>query len=332
MLPATAAPFNAVLRLAIGASLGLALAKLSGNDNWGVFYTIVPVLLLGLLPTLNLQLLQQFVAANVVAAGMLLLSQLLTGYGAALSLLVLLFYFWLFRLMAKGQFFVFAAVATINASIFLHFASYPATDPAQLLGNSAVAMLAGILIALTLSYLLPTPPPAGRPALPDIPVSHSALHAMLATASFLAFQWLDLKDSLSAQASTILILLPLQYQLIVQAGLKRARGVLLGSAYAIGCQVLLFSHYQQLALVLPLFFLGMLIFANAQLKEGPGSGVAFGAMTTMAIIFGQYLTPQQDLMYSALYRISSVTVAVGATLALATLGFYLLTRQRVNKQ
>ena len=75
------------------------------------------------------------------------------------------------------------------------------------------------------------------------------------------------------------------------------------------------------------FFFGMLIFARAQQLEGPGSGVAFGGMTTMAIIFGQYLKPDQDLMYSALYRISSVSSAVALTLILATVFYVQLKKQ-----
>ena len=330
MRPAAVHPFNAVLRLAIGASLSLLLAKLTDSDSWGVFFTIGPVLLLGLLPTLNAFLLKQFVASTVVSGSIVFVYQWLGGYGPVLTLLLFGYFFWLFRLMAGGVFFVFAATALINSSIFLHFASYPGLDAGAMLENSVLANLAAMLIALSLTYLLPTAPPPPRPAPPPVPTAHLLVLAFLVTASFLAFQWLDLKDSLSAQASTILILLPLQFSAIVQAGLKRATGVLLGSAYAVLCQVLLYNHYQQIALVLPLFFLGMLLFARAQQKEGPGSGVAFGGMTTMAIIFGQYLTPSQDMMYSALYRISSVTVAVGIMLAIATCAFHALAKGNKN--
>jgi len=328
MRPAQVHPFNAVLRLAIGASLSLTLAKLTDSDNWGVFFTIGPVLLLGLLPALNGFLLKQFVASTLLAGSTVFVYQWLGGYGPVLTLLLFAYFFWLFRLMAGGVFFVFAATALINSSIFLHFASYPGLDAGAMLGNSLLANLAAMLIALSLTYLLPTAPAPARPAPPVVPVSHHLILAFLVTASFLAFQWLDLRDSLSAQASTILILLPLQFSAIVQAGLKRARGVLLGSAYAVLCQVVLYNHYQQFMLVLPLFFLGMLLFARAQQHEGPGSGVAFGGMTTMAIIFGQYLTPQQDMMYSALYRISSVTVAVIIMLVLATCAFWWLEKTR----
>ena len=155
----------------------------------------------------------------------------------------------------------------------------------------------------------------------------SLVAASLATLSFVTFQLLDLQDSLSAQASSILILLPMSFTGIVQAGIKRASGVLLGSAYAIVAQLVLYDNYQHLQLTMLAFFFGMLIFARAQQLEGPGSGVAFGGMTTMAIIFGQYLKPDQDLMYSALYRISSVGVAVVFTLLLATVLYLQLERK-----
>jgi len=324
--PRPAQPFHAVLRLALGGSLGLLVAKLTQSDSWGVFFTIGPVLLLGLLPQLTAAALRQYVMALVFALGMAALYLQLAMFPLACIVLVYGCYLWLFRLMAGGVLFVFAAISTINGSIFLHFASYPAMDFSSMASHSLFATLTSMLISVALYWYLPTPPPPARPAPPPVPVSHHLVHALLATSSFVLFQLLDLQDSLSAQASSILILLPLHYGAIVQAGLKRARGVLLGSAYAIACQLLLYSHYQQLLLVLLMFFFGMLCFAKAQQQEGPGSGVAFGAMTTMAIIFGQYLTASHDLMFSALYRISSVTVAVGLTLLLATLAFSMLAR------
>ncbi len=40
-------------------------------------------------------------------------------------------------------------------------------------------------------------------------------------------------------------------------------------------------------------------------------------MTTIGILFGQYLQPNQDLVYSDLYRITSVTFAVTVTVVVA---------------
>ncbi len=323
-------PFNKVLRLAFGASLGLLLAKLTNSDQWGVFFTISPVLLLGLIPRLTPFVVLQYVSANLVAGSMVLLYSWLGALSAVMTLLVFGYFLWLFRLMAKGAFFVFAAIAIINGSIFLHFASYPNMDPGQMLGNALLAVLFALMISGAVIWLFPVPdqpmqmPPAKTPLEQQ---QQSLVAAAIATLSFVAFQLLDLQDSLSAQASSILILLPMSFTGIVQAGIKRASGVLLGSAYAIAVQLVLYDNYQHLALTMLAFFFGMLIFARAQQLEGPGSGVAFGGMTTMAIIFGQYLKPDQDLMYSALYRISSVSVAVVLTLVLATVLYLLLERR-----
>ncbi|MBY0419151.1 MAG: DUF2955 domain-containing protein [Pararheinheimera sp.] len=325
--------FNKVLRLAFGASLGLLLAKLTNSDQWGVFFTISPVLLLGLIPRLTPFVVLQYVSANLLAGAMVLLYSWLGALSAVMTLLVFIYFLWLFRLMAKGALFVFAAIAIINGSIFLHFASYPSMDPGQMLGNALLAVLFALLISGAVIWLFPVPeqsiqmPPAKTPLEQQ---QQSLVAAAIATLSFVTFQLLDLQDSLSAQASSILILLPMSFTGIVQAGIKRASGVLLGSAYAIAVQLVLYDNYQHLALTMLAFFFGMLIFARAQQLEGPGSGVAFGGMTTMAIIFGQYLKPDQDLMYSALYRISSVSVAVVLTLVLATVLYLQLERRNLK--
>jgi len=328
-------PFNKVLRLAFGASLGLLLAKLTNSDQWGVFFTISPVLLLGLIPRLTPFVVLQYLTANLLAGAMVWLYSWLGALSAVMTVVVFLYFLWLFRLMAKGALFVFAAIAIINGSIFLHFASYPSMDPGQMLSNALMAVLLALLISGAMIWLFPVPeqtmpmPPAKTELEQQ---QQSLIAAALATLSFIAFQLLDLQDSLSAQASTILILLPMSFTGIVQAGIKRASGVLLGSAYAIAAQLVLYDNYQHLALTMLAFFVGMLLFARAQQLEGPGSGIAFGGMTTMAIIFGQYLKPDQDLMYSALYRISSVSIAVALTLILATVFYLQLKKQNPASQ
>jgi hypothetical protein len=69
-----------------------------------------------------------------------------------------------------------------------------------------------------------------------------------------------------------------------------------------------------------------MLFARYHALEGGGSGAGFGAMTTMGILFGQYLTPQQDLVYNSLYRFTSVSVSVGVTLLVVYLMHRLLNK------
>ncbi len=67
-------------------------------------------------------------------------------------------------------------------------------------------------------------------------------------------------------------------------------------------------------LVVLLYWLGLMLFAREHIHEGGGSGIGFGGLTTLGILFGQSLGPQQDLVYSALYRFSSMSVALTLTL------------------
>lgn len=55
-------------------------------------------------------------------------------------------------------------------------------------------------------------------------------------------------------------------------------------------------------------------------------GVGFAGLTTMAILFGQYLTPAQDLFFNDLYRITSLSVAVMLSLMVIFLMDRLLNR------
>jgi hypothetical protein len=47
--------------------------------------------------------------------------------------------------------------------------------------------------------------------------------------------------------------------------------------------------------------------------------VGFASITTIGIMFGQNLHPDQDLVFSDLYRITSVTVSLVVTLTLVFL-------------
>ena len=69
-----------------------------------------------------------------------------------------------------------------------------------------------------------------------------------------------------------------------------------------------------------------MLFSYAHVKEASGSGVGFGALTTLGILFGQYLTPGNDLVFSALYRVSSILFAIVATLLACYLIHRLLNR------
>lgn len=305
------------LRLACGGTLGLFVCKLMNWDN-GSFFCVYPMLLLGLVPTLNAHLIRQFLAQAVLVSLETLVIYGLFGDRPLLIVpLVFLAFLWRFALMARGPLFLFGALGCVFLSMQLHFASYPDTHLYDLVASNLVAAGLTVLIAWLMFYCFPDAEPRAPRVLPekDLPSRrHEAvLGASLATLSFMLFQALDLRDSLSAQIASILVLFPMHWHGIRFAGRIRALGTLLGCVIALSLQLLLYDHYDVLPLVTSLYWIAAFFCARVHVLEG-AQGVGFGALTTLAIVFGQYLTPSHDMMFSLAYRLSSVCVAVFVTL------------------
>lgn len=217
--------------------------------------------------------------------------------------------------MAKGTWFLVGALSLVSTSILVHLASYPQIDgdmlkTAQLLATF-VAIIASLLVHAAFperraAPAPPTPAPAERP-------QRIALGALCATASYIAFQLLDLPDSLSAQAATVLVLFPMTLSAGRRASWQRALGTLAGSACALASELLLHAHPGNLLLLLSLYVPGLLYFGLMHARERAGPAVGLAAATALAVLAGQ-LTPDGDIIGTSLYRFSSVAVALGTTL------------------
>lgn len=305
------------LRLAGGGTLGLFLCKLMGWDN-GSYFCVYPMLLLGLTPSINAHVVRQFLLQAVMVSFEVLVIYGLFGDRPQLMVpLAFLGFHWRFRLMAQGSLFMFGALGSVFLSMQLHFASYPDTHLYDLVTSNLVAAGLTVLIAWLMFWLFPdaeTRPLRQMPA-KDLPSQrHEAvLGATIATLSFMLFQSFDLRDSLSAQVASILVLFPMHWNGIRFAGRIRALGTLLGCVIGLVLQLVLYSHYDVLPLVTLMYWTAALCCARLHVLEG-AQGIGFGALTTLAIVFGQYLTPEHDVVYSIAYRLSSVCAAVFLTL------------------
>lgn len=306
------------LRIATGAMLGFFICKLFGWQN-GVFYTVTPVLLLGLVPQVNMNVVKQILASCVMCAIEVgLIAGMLGHHPALMTPVAFLMFLYRFIAMSKGHLFLFGSMGVINLSIMLHFASYPTTDIGVLITDNIVSSVLSLLIAYLMMYLWPDV--EARPSRPMVEknnnrMRHEALlGASMATISFIVFQMLDLQDSMSAQATSLLLLFPMHWNGMLGYARKRAIGTILGVSFGIVVQVILYDWSNMLVLVVPLLWIGLFLFSQVHVKEASGSGAGFGAMTTLGILFGQYLTPNGDLIFSALYRMSSIGVAIVVTL------------------
>ncbi len=283
------------LRIAVGSTLGYTICKLMGFNN-GVFFTVTPVLLLGMVPVMSAHVARQLIAAGVVCFIEIELIYALFAYHPVLATLVMsVLLLGKFICMSKGPLYLFGANSLLSFSIMVHFASYSSTDVTDLASCNLIANFVSIGIAYLLTSLIPDAEPRPpRPAPPD-KLNHRTRHeALLGTSialiSFWAFQILDLQDSMSAQATSLLLLFPLNWNGAMQYARNRMFGTILGVGYGLVCQILLYSWSDELYFVVPLLWIGMLLFSYCHVKEATGSGVGFGGLTTVGILFGQYLS------------------------------------------
>lgn len=316
------------LRIATGATLGFLLCKVM-NWNYGVFFTVTPMLLLGMVPVMSGHAARQLLASAVTSSVEVgLLGGLFGSHPGLMTPIAFLLFLYRFACMSKGSLFLFGANGVINLSIMLHFGSYPTVDLNDLITTNLVATAFSVAIAWVMTALMPDvearPKPAPAAKAPHRMRHEALLGATIATLSFLVFQILDLKDSLSAQSTTLLVLFPMHWNGALGYARKRAMGTLLGVSFGLAVQVLLYDWSDQLLLVTLILWTGAMLFSYAHVKEASGSGAGFGALTTLGILFGQYLTPGSDMVYSALYRVSSICTAIVVTLALCYLVHRLL--------
>lgn len=325
------------LRIAGGSALGFSLCKLMNWPN-GIFFTVYPMLLLGLVPILNAHIIRQFFASAAFSALFVLIVQgLFSHLPVVMTMLSFLAFTFLFYQMSRGANFLFGALSVVSLSIQLHFASYVGngTSIYPLIISNGLAVLVTVLTAVLMHFMFPDVAPRQARVMPTKAIEsirHEVLLcATVATLSFVLFQVFDLQDSISAQAASILILFPLCWKAAGMAGWQRAIGTLIGCNLALVSQLFLYNHTDILLFPALILWILTFIFSRYHIIGGGISGVGFGIITTFGILFGQSLGPGQDLIYSALYRFSSVSVAIIVSLCAVYIMHHILNRFSVTR-
>lgn len=220
-------------------------------------------------------------------------------------------------------YFLLGATGLVTLSTLLHFSSYLTTNIMDMVTASVMASVFSVVMSALLYWLIPEHEPTPAPpkeSLTSSQINHRIfMGAILATLSFAAFQILDLKDSLSAQVATMLVLFPMTYSGTVTAAWKRCKGIAYGCALAIAVQLLMYDLISHLLLVVVALFITELMTAKLHLMERAGSGMGFGALTTVGILFGQYMQPEKDILYGTAYRLTSVVCALAVLMIFAYL-------------
>lgn len=324
----TANDLRQALRVALSGTLGFVFSCYWSFQN-GVFFAVFPMFLAAMIPRCNMHVAMQMVASSVVSSLEVgLLIPIVAHCPPAEIPLVFLMFFYRFAIMAHGRHYLFGANGVLILSVMLHFGSYPTTDLSQLINENIFASVLAVINVVLVTVLIPDKEPRQPPPAMDKSMNRIRhemwMGAIIVTLSFVVFQVGQLRDSLSAQVATVIILFPMHWHGTLRSAIARAKGTLLGVAFGLVAQLVLQDYSQELLLVAIIFFLGALLFSRWHILERSGSGVGFGGLTTMGILFGQYLTPNQDLVFSALYRFSSSFIAMAVTLFVANIIHHIL--------
>ncbi|MEO3740507.1 DUF2955 domain-containing protein [Kosakonia sp. WA-90] len=322
--------FRQTLRIVFAGMIALSVSSFY-NTQYGVFYVVYPVMLLSLVPVFNRHVAKQFIFSAVLnCIEMVFIIGYLSRWPVIMTLVVFALYVMRFRFMSKGALFLFGSAGVVCQSTMLNFMSYPASDWHTLLFSNIEASVMAVALSALMNYLIPDGEPRTRPPLIEknaARVRHeSLLSGTVATMIFVVFQVSDLSDSLSALMAGILILFPMHYRGSVLSSLWRVVGVVLACLYILLVQLILYNHSSHMLLMMPLIGLGLAFSARLHVMEKVGAGVGFASVTTIGIMFGQNLHPDTDLVFSDLYRIVSVTVALVATLTMVWLVHLMLNR------
>ena len=174
------------------------------------------MLILGMVPTLSRGLINQFIASAAFSALIVLIMQgLFSHLPVVMTLLVFGVFCFLFHKMSSGSAFLFGALGVISLSIQLHFSSYvdQGSSIYPLILTNGLAIFLTVIIGALMHGLFPdvtARPGRVMPAKAKESIRHEVLLcSTVATLSFVVFQVLDLQDSISAQAASVLILFSL---------------------------------------------------------------------------------------------------------------------------
>ncbi|WP_024548853.1 DUF2955 domain-containing protein [Siccibacter turicensis] len=326
----TANDFRQTLRIVFAGMIALSVSSFY-NTQYGVFFVVYPLMLLSLVPVFNRQVATQFIcSAAINCVEMVLIVGFLSQWPVIMTLVVFALYVMRFRFMSQGPLFLFGSMGVVCQSTMLNFMSYPGNDWHTLLFSNIEASVMAVCLSALMNYLLPDVEPRVRP--PAIQkdaarVRHeSLLSGTVATLVFVVFQVCNLSDSLSALMAAILTLFPMHYRGAVLSSLWRVVGVTIGCLYILVVQMLLYNHSSHMLLMMPLIGLGLGFGARLHVMEKVGAGVGFASVTTIGIMFGQNLHPEQDLVFSDLYRIVSVSASLLLTLTMVFLMHIILNR------
>ncbi|TKB52728.1 DUF2955 domain-containing protein [Ferrimonas aestuarii] len=307
------------LRIWFACSLALAVTMLF-DWPYGFFAILLPMFILGKSDQLNMPMvIIALVSAIWTTLQATLIVQSLQQHPLLLTAAVGLMMMAKCIEMMHPKTFLFGFMGLLVGSISLNYASYDFINIEEFNVNLWVIALVNIGICSLAWWLFPTSDSQQAPAMPP---KNSELHTITQVATgwlvvmlaFVVFQFSDLYDSVSAQVSIIIVLVPMTLSGSWALAKIRIIGTGIGCLAGLAVQVGLGPWFSHGLLFWLAMTLAMGLFCHWQTKGPVKGGIAFSAMSALTVPLTTTLVPQQqDAFFAILYRFSSIFFTVVLT-------------------
>lgn len=306
------------LRIWFGCSMGLALSMVFGW-SYGFFAIMMPLFILGRMDRFSLpSLLMVFFSAVWSTVQATYIVEFLQFHPTLMIAAVGIMMLFKCVAMMNQKTYLFGYMGLLVGSIVLNFASYNFMDIEEFNVNLWVIAFSNIFVCALAYWIFPEPESQCEQAEISTPVksdidyiSQVAMGWVVAMTAFIVFQVADLYDSLSAQASILIILTPMTLAGSMAMAKIRIIGTALGCLAGMSVQLILGSWYGHGLLFWLAFVIAMGPFCLWLTKGQIKAAIAFSAMSALSVPLTTSLVPEQkDAFFSILYRFSSIFVAV----------------------
>ncbi len=324
------------MRIWFGCVLGLAISMIFGW-SYGFFNVLLPVMVLMKADRWNTSLLLQLILGIIwVTVQVTFISGFLQPYPILMTIAVGIMLLAKCTAMVNPNTYFFGFSGLLVGSIALNFAGYTGFD---LEDFSVTLWMSGLVTApiCALAYYF-YPEPETEQTTPAVNndtlrmdhigmIRQAALGWIVAMVAFLLFQFGDLRDSLSAQASIFIVLAPMTLIGSIAVAKIRITGTFLGCLAGMAIQLGLYTWANNGMLFLMAYAIAA-GFLSYWIAQGTiKSSIAFSALSALTVPLTTSLIPEQkDAFFSILYRFSSIFVAVIATSIMIWITHHFLVR------
>ena len=311
------------MRLWFGCVVGLAVSMIFGW-SYGFFIALLPINIMMNSDHWHWDSYVQLVVGVIwVTLEVSFINGFFQSSPLLLTIIVGIFFLEKCIAMSHKSSYLFGFIGLLVGSIALNFASYSSFD----LEDFSITLWCSAIITVPICalayYFFPEPTTeATIDAVSDTTnnvqrydhigmIRQTALGWIIAMLAFLVFQFGDLNDSLSAQASILIVLSPMTLIGSLAASKIRIIGTFLGCLAGLCIQIGLYSWSDNGILFIMAYAIAAGFFCSWLTLGTIKSSIAFSAMSALTVPLTTSLIPdQKDAVFAIFYRFSSILVAV----------------------